>query len=121
MDPTNAIFVPAGKKVTVEITPLDTPDALLGRCFGACGAEVTPGLTTDVISGFMRPNQIPSGAGLTQAQLLALESQLRAAALSQSDRYLLGLNALPAIESSSGGLIPFPMPGAALGAPGSTS
>ena len=77
MAPTSTIVVPAGKKVSVQITPLGTPEPLIGRCAGACGAEVTPYSPNDFLTGFMRPTGMVSTTEPTQAELLALEAQLR--------------------------------------------
>ena len=111
------IKVPAGKVLRVEITPLDTPNALPGRMCGLCGAEATPQAMTDLMASFMRAYggdgaaiDVFNPAAPSQDQLVALELELRQAATSTADMFLLGLNARPAIEVGPGQLAPFGPP-----------
>src|SRR3954468_2314653 len=111
MASSNPIAVPAGKKVSVQVTPLGPVLPLASRCAGVCGAEATPYIPSDFLAGFMEPKGLSSTTNPSQADLLSLEVQLRNAALAQNDLFLLGLNATPAIETASGRLDPFPLPG----------
>jgi hypothetical protein len=113
-----------GRSVWVEITPLVQNSCLPGRICGAVAAEATPGNPTDLLGGFIRGGDWMKSSGpnkpLSQEDLAALEKQMRGIALSESRVVLLGLNAQPAVEQSSGGLTSFlsPVPGAAVGGGG---
>jgi hypothetical protein len=98
------------KKIAVKITPLGAPSTV-GRVCGTCAAEATPQGETELVSGFVRLQEwVRSGVDMSnpsQADLLALERQMRDAALSGNDRFFLRLAAAPAFEESGGNLVPF--------------
>jgi hypothetical protein len=107
-----------GRKVAVEVTPIGRAMPLIGRVCGACAAESTPQEAADLVGGFVRWSDVQGSpmdwTSPSQEGLLALEAQMRQAALSRNDLFLLGLNASPAVEQSSGQLLPFlPGPGIA--------
>jgi hypothetical protein len=112
--------VDRNKKIAVKITPLSAPTAV-GRVCGTCAAEATPQGETELVSGFVRlQDWVRTGMDTgspSQSDLLALERQMRDAALSGSDRYFLRLAAAPAFEESAGNLIPFAGPTAAVQPP----
>jgi len=92
-----ALEIPAGKKIRVEITPLSRPVPLQGRVCGTCAAEATPQNATDLVTSCIRSNAWPqsrvNSATLSQDDMFAFEEQLRRAAFSTNDFFLLGLNA----------------------------
>lgn len=95
-----------GRRMTIEITPLCTPRPLPGQVRGVDATEASPGNPTPLYSGFIRPDTEARACSpnLSPGDLVRLERDLRAAALSGGDRLLLGLSAQPAIERSSGAL-----------------
>lgn len=98
--------IPKGKKIRVEITPLATMTPLQGRLQGVAGAEATPQPTTDLVVPYLRPALSADPTGLSQDDLIMIEQQLRDAAGSTSDLFVLGLDAAPALEQGSGQLLP---------------
>ena len=105
------IQIPAGKKLRLEVTPLHNLSPLLGRVCGVCGCEATPQATSSLPAAFIRAGSQFSGGGLaapmSQEQLFSLEKQLRDCALGTHDFFLLGLNAMPVVESQPGQFSPF--------------
>jgi hypothetical protein len=101
------IVVPAGKKVSLEITPLSSPLSLEGRMQGICAAEATPGACSTLVSPFLRTGDGKDPLLGSLEDLVSMELAMREAALAGNETFLLGLQATPATEGSSGGLTPF--------------
>lgn len=101
---------PKGKKLRLEVIPLDNVHSLPGKVMGVSAAEATPHVPTRLNNAFLRPDPKQAAfpaTGLTQDELIQLESQLRSLALANNDRILLGLNAQPVVETGKGRYMPF--------------
>jgi hypothetical protein len=106
----SALATARGKRVRLKITPITRAIPLQGRVSGVPAAHATPLEPSPLVTNFVRPSGWSTSEGLipepTQAELIELESQMRDVALGGSGFILLGLNAQPALELSSGNLAP---------------
>lgn len=119
-----------GRGLRVELTPLVRASCLPGRVCGAPASHATPDRAVPLRPGMLRGGEWEKSAALdrrlSEDELVALEEELRAAALSGGSVQLLGIDALPVIEHSPGvsspvhaaGVLPFSAPGGAIGGVG---
>jgi hypothetical protein len=118
-DGSEPLSIPAGRTLSVRITPLQSVQTLQGRVFGLSAREASVLAETDQINQTMclDPARRMSPAHCPiQSDLLALESILRKTAMSVEGQMLLSLNAQPVIEDGSGKYLPFaPQPPADTG------
>ena len=112
-----APLAPDGRPVRVEILPLDGFQSFPGRILGIPCGEAQP--TAALPAANDRCMQIrPAGSGpnpLSEDDLYGFEHELRRAALSTNEMFLLGVNATPAVEVSRGNFEPLYQPSPSLG------
>jgi hypothetical protein len=106
----NPSAISGARRVRLEITPITRAVPLPGRIRGLPVAQATPLEPTPLVSNFVRPSGWVRTDGVigepSQLELAELETQMRDIALSGGSYVLLGLNAQPAMELSSGVLTP---------------
>ena len=104
------------RKVRVELVTLDSFQQLPGRISDISCGEATPVKSLPVnnnVSMILRPKNLSTGS-LSQEDLKQFEFDLRRAAISTNERFLLGMNATPTLEASPGNFVSLYQPSSTL-------
>lgn len=114
-DAVEPLSIPAGKSLTVRITPLTGVQSYPGRVCGVACAQACSMKPADQIEQYLcldAGRRTSSASCPSQTDLIALESLLRQAALSVDGRMLLELNATPVVDCGSDCFLPLTPPAA---------